>query len=142
MPSYEEIQAGYIAELRALQPSLMEWWKQLSGIQNINDAADRDVANRWPTAFSGHPRVIATFRKYFMQVDDLNYENEVNYAEPRPPGNSEFLWGSEEGSPAFPYVPPNVLLIDQIKELAPDIHKLVAGIVFVPVGLNQFDEAV
>ena len=87
MASYEEIQANYIAELRALQPSLIEWWKQLTGIERINDAVGQEFANRWPTAFSGHPRIIATFRKYFMQIDDLNYENEVTYIQPKPPEN-------------------------------------------------------
>lgn len=142
MQSYAEIQESYIAELRALQPVLMDWWKRIAGLDKINDPPPADIANRWPTAFSGHPRVIAVFRKHFMLIDDLNYENEVNYVEAQQPANHEELWGVDGESPKFPYMRPNDLLIHDIKELAPDLQKLVAGIVFVPVGLNQFDEAV
>lgn len=142
MPSYKDIQDSYIAELRALQPELMQWWKRIAGIEKINDPPDPEVANRWPTAFSGHPRVVATFRKYFMQIDDLNYENEMAYVDARPPDDPEVLWGNEEASPPYPFMRPVDLLIYEIKDLAPDIHKMVAGIVFVPVGLNQHDEAV
>jgi hypothetical protein len=142
MPSYKEIQKNYVAELRALQPELIEWWKRVAGIEKINDLPNAEAAVRWPTAFSGHPRAIAVFRKYFMQVDDLNYENEENFAEPPPSDDPESLWGTEVTSPKLPFVRPVDLLINDIKDVAPDIYKMVAGIVFVPVGLNQFDEAV
>ncbi len=142
MQSYKDIQQSYIAELRALQPQLMEWWKRIAGIEKINDVPGPEVTNRWPTAFSGHPRVLASFRKYFMQIDDLNYENEMAYVETRAPDDPETLWGIDVDSPPFPFMRPVDVLIYEIKDLAPDIHKMVAGIVFVPVGLNQHDEAV
>ena len=142
MRSFEDIQQAYIDELRALQPELIAWWKRLTGINELGDPVPQDIANRWPTAYSGHPRMLAVFRRYYLEIDDLNYEGLEKAKEPVPEKSNDELWGTNDNGEPVAYRRPVDLLILEIGPKAPDIHKLVAGIVFVPVGLNQYDEAV
>ncbi|TIU61764.1 MAG: hypothetical protein E5W30_07665, partial [Mesorhizobium sp.] len=72
MRTFEEVQQAYIDELRLLQPELIAWWKNLAGLDKLSDPVPPEIANRWPTGYSGHPRVLAVFRKYYLEIDDLN----------------------------------------------------------------------
>jgi hypothetical protein len=142
MRSFEEIQQAYIHELRLLQPELMEWWKTLAGIKKLGDPVPAEVSNRWPTGYSGHPRVLAVFRNYYLEIDDLNHDALQAAGEPPPEKPPEELWGTNDNGEPVDYRRPVDLLILDIKTKAPDLDKLVAGIVYIPVGLNQFEEAV
>ena len=142
MRSFEEIQQAYIDELRLLQPELMEWWKKLAGIERLGDPVPAEISNRWPTGYSGHPRVLAVFRNYYLEIDDLNHDALQAAEQPAPEKPSEELWGTNDNGEPIDYRRPVDLLILDIKTKAPDLHKLVAGIVYIPVGLNQFEEAV
>ncbi|RWB59700.1 hypothetical protein [Mesorhizobium sp.] len=142
MRTFEEIQQDYINELRLLQPELIVWWKKLARLNELADPVPAEVANRWPTGYSGHPRVLAVFRKYYLEIDDLNQDALEAAQEPPPQKHPEELWGTNDNGDPIGYRQPLDLLILDIKAAAPDLHKLVAGIVYVPIGLNQFEEAV
>jgi hypothetical protein len=142
MRSFEEIQQAYIDELRLLQPQLMEWWMKLAGIKKLGDPVPAEISNRWPTGYSGHPRVLAVFRNYYLEIDDLNHDALQTAEQPPAEKPPEELWGTNDNGEPIDYRRPVDLLILDIKTKAPDLHKLVAGIVYIPVGLNQFEEAV
>lgn len=137
MSRHKEVQKKYIAEMRNLQSVLLPWWMDIAGINEPNEMPPLKVSLRWPTAFSGHPRAIEVFRRYFIEIEDLNNERE-NTSEKYI--NSTFIWGEELENTDFDVIKPADLLIFDIEYLAPDIYKFVSGIVFVPVGLNQYDE--
>lgn len=142
MDNYEEVQASYIARLRAIQPGLLLWWSGLTGSPDPNEAPPAEVANRWPTGIAGHPRVIAIFREHFLRIDELNEEYLDQREDPEADAGSEDLWGVDDQGEEVAIRSPQDLLIFDIKDQAPDLAKLVAGLVFIPVGLNQHDEAV
>lgn len=141
MDTYEEIQDRYIAALRKVQPGLIAWWKEVAGLDNLNDSVRPEIANRWPTGYSGHPRVMAIFREHFFAIDDLNRQH-LEALEDRPDRPRKELWFDDAEDDEVAFRRPVDLLILGIEDKAPDIHKLVAGIVYVPVGLDQYDEAV
>jgi hypothetical protein len=142
LTSHEDIQAAYVAELRELQPGLMAWWMNVAGLAEIDDPVPAQVALRWPTGYSGHPRVLAVFRKYFFMVEDLNDRGLDQVERPLAPVSAEELWLNPEEPEPVGFRRPVDLLIRDIERVAPDLHKLTAGIVFVPVGLNQYDDPV
>lgn len=141
MRSFDEIQAAYVNEMRALQPELIEWWRTLAGVSDPNDPAPPDVTLRWPTGFSGHPRAIEVFRRYFLEIEERN--DRVFRAVGESRGDvPDIAWGVDQGTPRPQMRRAAELLIDEIDFVAPEIAKFVAGFVFIPVGLNQYDEPV
>lgn len=142
MRPIEEIQRAYIEEMLGIQPELIKWWMKVARLQKINDAPPPEVANRWPTAFSGHPRVIEIFRRYFLEIEERNRQMLEKAGKPTPPRDSEDMWGKWDMGDEVDYHAPADILIFEAGELEPNIAKMVAGIVFVPVGLNQYEEPV
>jgi hypothetical protein len=139
----QELQSNYIAEMRTLQKELIPWWLKLAGIDELGNEVPNRVNTRWPFGYSGHPRVVAVFRKYFLEIerhnDDLLFESRARIqAKP----DLDRGWGDEGDAESVGLRRPVDILIGDIEDLAPDINKLVAGIVFVPVGLNQYNESV
>lgn len=111
--SFEELQDAYIEEVRAFKPDLYAWWLALTGIEQMNETPGEEFLQTWPFRVSGHPRIIAIFRRFYLAVEHLN---EVGTA-----GQTN----------------PVDLLICDIQDKAPDIFKIAAGIVYVPVGLDH-----
>jgi hypothetical protein len=136
MASARELQAQYIAELRAIAPSIDNWWEQLN-----NGPRAKFAQYRWPTGPAGHPRVLAVFRKYFLLIEEQNEE-----ISRRPlaawPENPEDMWGRTSMGDAQQVENAADLLIYDIPSLAPDVQHLALGIVFVPVGMDEQEEFV
>jgi hypothetical protein len=114
---------------------LTEWWEAL-----LETDGPEAVFRRWPTGPAGHPLVLSVFRRYYLQIEELNRRAEETFQDDPPPRIT--MWGEENlGKPA-PLERPVEWLIQDIPEAAPDLADLVGGICFVPVGLNQDNEAV
>lgn len=132
---YAEIQTRYIEDVRTVLPNVLDWWyaQAQSDASNIRTA---DTANsfekRWPAGPGSHPRILAVFRQYFLEVDDLNLEHEAQPEKPAPP--HEDLWGVDELEEGRPFVRPVDLLINDIEALDPELFGVLQGIVFIPVG--------
>lgn len=141
MRSFDEIQAAYVEEMRALQPELLKWWCALADISDPNQPAPRDVSLRWPTGISGHPRAIEVFRRYFLEIEAAN-DVAFNAVAGAPTGVPQVAWGTEGAHPRAQMRRAADILIADIEFIAPDLAKFAEGIVFVPVGLNQHDEPV
>lgn len=139
METVDELQDAYIADLRALLPELVAWWKALAGVAGMDEPAPPEIAARWPTGISGHPRVLEVFQTYFFELDDLNElaaERARAAAEARARGMPEVDASAVEDEPeeTGKHLPVDVLIND-IGAKAPDLGKLVQGIIMVPVGL-------
>lgn len=144
MDTVEEIQAAYIADLRALLPDLFAWWKQLAGVEDMNDPPPPDVAARWPTGISGHPRLLDVFQTYFFELDELN-ERALEGARLADRTQARDVPESEASAEATAPIPtgtyrPVDVLINDIGPMAPDLAKLVQGIIMIPVGLDPDEE--
>lgn len=136
MTSTHELQTQYIAELRAIAPSIDSWW------EDLNSGPRAELAKyRWPTGPGGHPRVLAVFRRYFLLIEELNEELRRRPLG-SPPENREEMWGQQSQGEGQQIEKPVDLLINDIPNLAPDVGHLALGIAFVPIGLNEKKEFV
>jgi hypothetical protein len=134
MASARELQAGYIAELRKIAPAIDGWWEELN-----NGPRAKFAQYRWPTGPAGHPRVLAVFRKYFLLIEEAT--DEIRRKPPAPlPENPEEMWGRDSMGESQAVENPTDLLIHDIPTLAPDVKHLALGIVFVPVGMDDYEE--
>lgn len=141
MNSIDELQKKYIQDLRALMPELEEWWKTLTGVSKMTDDAPSDVMARWPTGISGHPRVLDVFQTYFFELDYLNVAalNAANQAQNDAPFPSD-PWGRDTLPESTGVQRPVDVLINDLETEAPDLAKLVMGIIMVPVGIDPEEE--
>lgn len=76
---YKEIQARYLAEMRTILPAVMAWWKAHAvrdPSELVGSVPQNDFEARWPAGPTAHPRVLHVFRKYFLEIDTLNLDNE------------------------------------------------------------------
>ncbi|MCO5066550.1 MAG: hypothetical protein M9924_19390 [Rhizobiaceae bacterium] len=136
---YEDIQARYLAEMRQILPEITAWWKA-NAIRDPSDITTKpanDFERRWPAGPTAHPRVLHIFRKYFLEIDALNVENETR--EPSSATASEEDWGTDEDEEADFQLPID-LLVDDLPDVAPDVYGLVKAMVFVPIGLSPDEE--
>jgi hypothetical protein len=140
----DELQDAYIAELRALLPELFTWWKRIAGVDRMDDPVPEEVALRWPTGISGHPRVLEVFQRYFLELDDLNeaaleQARELHEARKREEPDEE-AWGVDDLPIPTGVRKPVDVLINEIEAKAPDLAKLVFGIIMIPVGLDPEED--
>jgi hypothetical protein len=134
--SIDEIEANYIAEIRALAPKLHAWW---DGLMTKEDG--ELVWRRWPTGVAGHPRMLAIFRKYYFQIEAFNQQSRDAFGE-APPIDPEAMWGEDDLGDAATFARHVERLIFKVVKSSPDIAEFVDGICFVPVGVDQSEEPV
>jgi hypothetical protein len=132
----EKIQSNYIRELQSLLPTLEAWWNQL--LERDGDHA----WGRWPTGYSGHPRVLSVFRRYYFEIEALNEERASSWTEDDEKVESEEFWGEEDDSDDFEFENQAEWLIINIPDEAPDLEELVNGLCFVPIGMESDEDPV
>ncbi|TIT80212.1 MAG: hypothetical protein E5W57_03770 [Mesorhizobium sp.] len=139
MAALDDVQARYVAELRALAPGLRAWWKRMCA-QN----GEQTMLTRWPTGISGHPRTLAVFRKYYFEIEALNDEAMLTEEEEDDDDDeiTEDMWGEDDDDEGTDVGDHAELLIYDIEDVAPDIYELVDGICYVPVGLTPDEDPV
>lgn len=131
--SFDEIQADYVAELKALLPYLLAWRNSLDLLRN--PAENRNI---WWTGVSGHPRVLAIFRKYYFAIEQMNVNLEAAY-EARERKLDETMWGKEDPE-AGPGTRHHIDLLINSKVLdVSGLRDVVSGLTLVPIALDQED---
>lgn len=137
---YADLQTRYIAELDDAMPDVRAWWARLV---DAEPAAGRPLlAKRWPTGPAGHPRLIAIYRAYHLAVADLNEANAVAAEEQAPDPTEEQLWAGAVRDPVTFHHKPQALLIEDLADRRRDLHQIMQGLVFIPVGLNHHGDLV
>ncbi|RWB10038.1 MAG: hypothetical protein EOQ39_12565 [Mesorhizobium sp.] len=133
MTDAKEIRDQYVNELRNILPWLQDWW---DGVQT--ELSPEIAWRRWPTGPAGHPRVLAVFRKYYLQIEASN-----NSVEETPPAQKQSeQWGTDDhGEDQLSERPLDWLIFD-IAAIAPDLKDLVDGLCFIPVGIDDEEEVV
>lgn len=134
--SIETIQARYIAELSALLPQLEVWWERMLVAHGAG------AWKRWPTGYSGHPRVLAVFRKYYFQIEALNDAAVERSNDDEPALSDEDLWGTEDDEDDLAVEDHADWLIFSVLDEAPELEDLVNGLCFVPIGMQPDEEPV
>ena len=71
LEKYKDIYERYEAEVLALVPELREWWDKLE-----DSKSEGTKAERWPFNYCAHPRFIAVYRRYFIEVAKRTIELE------------------------------------------------------------------
>ncbi|KAF0137800.1 MAG: hypothetical protein FD152_189 [Xanthobacteraceae bacterium] len=136
MDSIESIQSRYVSELRELLPEIETWWDAI--VKRHGAAAWK----RWPTGYAGHPRVLATFRKYYFQIEALNNETVENRDDTEMGPQGEALWGEDDEADDLVIEDQADWLIFSILDEAPELEDLVNGLCFVPIGMDPDEEPV
>jgi hypothetical protein len=93
-----------------------------------------DFHRRWPAGPVAHPRIIAVFRQYFFEVEELNERTAA--AEDARPGEDVEIWGKDVDSAVRSQVRPIDLLVNDLANVAPDLFEIMQGLVFVPIGMD------
>jgi hypothetical protein len=139
--TFEQLQSEYIAALRALAPEILAWWSAncpYSWTEPVPYEAMSDFHRRWAVGPAAHPRIIALFRQYFIAADELN----DRFAEER--GGEEDddveVWGQDVHPEPIKAARPIDLLVNDLANIAPDLHEIMQGMLFVPVGMDPDGE--
>jgi hypothetical protein len=132
----DDIQARYISELRATAPSIRDWWADL-----LASEGEERAWKRWPTGLSGHPRILAIFRKYYFEIEEYNLHAQERLSSD-PERTGEAMWGEDDEDEDLEYESHAERLIHNVLDDAPDLEDVVDGICFVPVGMEPNEEPV
>jgi len=139
--SFEEIQEKYIEEMRSLAPAILRWWNErcpYPATDPVPKDAMTEFHRRWPAGPAAHPRIIAVFRKYFFEVEDLNEKSASE--ENKRKGERVEVWGRDVEPPALMRARPIDLLVNDLANVAPDLFEIMQGLVFVPIGMDPNGE--
>ncbi len=139
---FREIQGRYRAEMHGIMPAIMEWW--FDGLDASKPDAEGVSAfeSRWPAGPAAHPRVLEVFRRYFLETDAMNLDNEESGRTSRGDPLAEESWGIDGDSGTRPFVRPIDLLVHDLESVDPDLFEVLGALVFVPVGLDPNGEFV
>ena len=140
--AYEDIQNRYLGELREVMPKVTEWWNQNAHRQFAElkrSSAQNDFEARWLAGPVGHPRILHVFRKYFLETELLNSEND-DLSEGKKRGQVEGDWGVEAERSDVPFYLPIDLLVYDLETLAPELFEVMSCLVFVPAGMSPDGE--
>lgn len=136
---YERIQAKWAEEVRAELPQLLEWWAATKSRLEKIEANLTYI--RWPCGFIAHPRIIEIYRRYFFVLHELN--NKVaDYEDTTTDPLVDDGWGTEPQDIAMAQtvptpVPPNVLLLDEMEDYAPDLTSHMRNFLYLPIGQDE-----
>ncbi len=128
MRSIEEIRDSYIGELLTIQLELEDWWDDMVADEG------QAVWKRWPTGIAGHPRVLAIFRKHYLEIVAWNDAHRPEGEEPQE------KWGIDSAGQSQSFEWPIEILIINVRHFAPELQPIVDGLCFVPMGMNLQDE--
>lgn len=143
MREFHEVQAAYIEEVRSVMPEILAWWQGLFGGADPASEEARPVHKRWPTGPAGHPRLLAIFRKYYLEIDEINDANTIAFeARGEPDIDKEELWANTVEDEIVHLEKPHDLLINDLQDIDAELYELMRGIAFVPIGLNQHKDTV
>jgi hypothetical protein len=73
-PSHQDLQRGYIGEMREAMQIAQSWWQALVKAELKGSAlgAEAEAKRRWPNGPASHPRVVGVIVKYMHACEALN----------------------------------------------------------------------
>lgn len=138
---FEQLQRDYIEALRPVVAAALRWWNTHCPYPHTELRPFDEMApfhRRWIAGPAAHPRVLAVFRQYWFQVQDLN-----DHFASAPAALHVDVDTPDKNlsAPARPRELPIDLLVNDLSTIAPDLFEVMQGIVYVPIGTNPlYDE--
>lgn len=138
-PDFETLREDYLRALRPVVADALRWWDAHCPYPHTEPrpfAARTPFHQRWTAGPAAHPRVLAVFREYWFRADALNdrLEDEARAAAAADQPEGEAAWGTDAPPPDLPRVLPMDLLVNDLETVAPDLHEVMQGLVYVPIG--------
>jgi hypothetical protein len=154
--AFDSIFARYVADLEAALPEVTAWFEQLKKSPKYRTGGF-DIEETWPGLLGSHPRMIAIFRTYFLElailIERLDLAEEEEDDEPA----DEDDWGSDDEDDddydddddddddddedddldERPDHPRHVL-IEQLQAERPDLYQHFRQFMFIPVGVEDY----
>lgn len=125
--SYDDIMRRYVIDLGAAREEVLVWWEGLRSVglpggggAHDREAAEKAVRARWPLGPVSHPRVIAVYRKYFLETEAYNDAKRAGDAA-----------HADEG-----FVEPGGLLLDSLEAHDHELSSFMQGFVFTSIGTD------
>lgn len=135
MRTAEDIYRDYEREVLALWPELEAWWERLAG--TVVNGLPRD--DRWPAGPFSHPRFIAVFRRYFLEILRRNERIEAMEDQDDREEDEEELWGrdapTDRNGPET--IRPQSLLIEELAARRGELAGRIEFFLFMPIGSDD-----
>lgn len=138
--AYDDLFNQYVGELRQAKKFAENWWAHLNqAVQgkegNAPALTSLLLRERWPFGPASHPRVIATYRKYFFLckqiTDSLDAVDE---------SAGSTTWGIDDSPAGAATVDPKVFVRDFLAgEETEDLYNFLMQLCFVPIGMKGDD---
>lgn len=144
MSRYHTLFQEYVDDLRQAHDEALTWWNALlASAASDGDmaAAEQHIRPRWPAGPVSHPRVIAVYRKYWLEADRINEEVLHRWEQRAEARNgSEGEWGVQEEQEEEGVVKPSALLTENLIAHHPELYEFIVDMVFQPIGVNYEGE--
>lgn len=134
MSLYTDIYSRYEREVLELLPQLESWWSEIASVRRGITARD----DRWPLGLSGHPRFIAIYRRYMLEILRVNDEHQKQIYEP--PLSRQALWEKEDTDEGNRIAKPQSILIEDFIQANPALGDHFRYFMFIPIGADDFGE--
>lgn len=151
MNRYELMFNDYVVELDRAWQATAAWWERLLAREaargNSPDQALEQVQRRWPLGPTGHPLVLAVYRKFYMACEALNDDVMAAYLrrQHQAEEGANEGWGVEEPTAASAaddpagwgeesHIDPPAFLVDALFGRRDDLAEFITRLVFSPIG--------
>lgn len=145
-PDFETLRDDYLQALRPVVADALRWWDAHCPYPHTDPRPFEAMApfhRRWIAGPAAHPRVIAVFRDHWFRVEALNDRLQAEAARAGTANDApdgEAAWGVDVPPPAVPRQRPIDLLVNDLASTAPDLHEVMQGLVYVPIGTDPLDQ--
>ncbi|TPI41531.1 hypothetical protein FJW05_24270 [Mesorhizobium sp. B2-9-1] len=134
MSLYTDIYSRYEREVLDLLPQLESWWSEIANVRRGRTGRD----DRWPLGLSGHPRFIAIYRRYMLEILRINDEHQKRMQEP--PLSRQDLWDKGHTDDGERVAKPQSILIEDLIQANPALGDHFRYFMFIPIGADDFGE--
>ena len=143
----------YVAELAKSKKASLAWWKRVISAESANEpaaGAEDRVRARWPMGPTSHPRVLATYRRFFIACERLNETVDAEYMRRLHDADEQGLdgWGVEgsdiQGESGDEHwgeervIDPPTLLVDMLAGRHDELANFMLFLVFSPIGEENY----
>jgi hypothetical protein len=141
-PTFKTLQDEYLAALRPAVDEALRWWGAHCPYSHTEPRSYDEMHpfhRRWMAGPASHPRVIAVFREYYFRVQALNDSADAADARAAEQGGAageEERWGSDDPPASVPMERPIDVLVNDLSTLAPEMHEVMQGLQYVPIGMD------
>jgi hypothetical protein len=145
MNEYDRVFTAYVADLLEAKQAAEKWWESLMATESQRcgsmDAAVQVVRPRWPLKAVSHPYIIAVYRKYYLEIEQItgNILKKWNFKKSQATAPENAGWGVEdedEGEAEDIYQPIQILW-DDLQRQNPDLAEFLEPLLLVePIGMD------